>query len=91
MVDWQNPAPVPESRPGPSVAAAPRRGAAPSHGPGPDPNPGPDPGTGAGFYQSTVSILDNHVLDNHVWRLCKEAAMKLPLPATFPCHISTVP
>ena len=28
---------------------------------GPGPDPGPDPGTGAGFCQSAVSVLDNHV------------------------------
>ena len=49
------------------MAAAQR--AAATNGPDPDPDPGPDPGTGAGFCQSTVSIFDNHVLDNHVWRL----------------------
>ena len=38
-----------------------------------DPDPGPDPGTGAGFCQSAVSILDNHVLDYHVWRSLKES------------------
>ena len=37
---------------------------------GPDPDPGPDPGTGAGFCQSIASILDDHVSDNNVWRLC---------------------
>ena len=42
VLDWQNPAPVPGSRP-PSVSTAPLRGVAPSH------SPGPDPGTGAGF------------------------------------------
>ena len=50
-VDWQNPAPVPGSGPGPFKGAAPQGGAAAIDGPG----PGPDPGTGAGFFQSAVN------------------------------------
>ena len=51
-----------------------QRAAAATDGPGPDPypDPGPDPGTGAGFCQSTISTLDNHVLDNHVWTSQKQ-------------------
>ena len=59
-VDWQNPAPVPVSRPrsrlgsGSFNGAAPWRFAAATDGPGPDPDLGPDPETGAGFCQSAV-------------------------------------